>query len=265
MPDLFCNSQEFLDLGAGDFEEHAILLCNYFNYIDMHQGRPNFKSYLLLGTGFPEGRTAYVMRQNQTNNHVELWNPVKGEAYFFGREATVESAGCFSVSKGFKMDKRLNDAICQMTSVGCVVGSDNVWANVQEYETPVLLNYDISDTKCWKPFFTKSSLRKFFPLEKVNTVQLEPIQYMRPMPSDRAEIIAMKIQSFISEKFEYERIISDQKKTKWNNGMEASLADILKKCEMKQLKARQGATNSTLRDPKFRLMQDGDQNNIDTI
>jgi coiled-coil and C2 domain-containing protein 2A len=34
MPDLFCNSQEFLDLGAGDFEEHAILLCNYFNYID---------------------------------------------------------------------------------------------------------------------------------------------------------------------------------------------------------------------------------------
>ena len=72
------------------------------------------------------------------------------------------------------------------------------------------------------------------------------------MPSDRAEIIALKIQSFISEKFEYERIISDQKKTKWNNGMEASLADILKKCEMKQLKARQGATNSTLRDPKFR-------------
>lgn len=34
MPDLFCDSQEFLDLGAGDFEEHAILLCNYFNFID---------------------------------------------------------------------------------------------------------------------------------------------------------------------------------------------------------------------------------------
>jgi len=23
-----------LDLGAGDVEEHAILLCNYFNFID---------------------------------------------------------------------------------------------------------------------------------------------------------------------------------------------------------------------------------------
>jgi coiled-coil and C2 domain-containing protein 2A len=34
MPDLYCTSQEFLDLGAGGYEEHAILLCNYFNYID---------------------------------------------------------------------------------------------------------------------------------------------------------------------------------------------------------------------------------------
>lgn len=34
MPDLACTSQEFLDLGMGDSEEHAILLCNYFNFID---------------------------------------------------------------------------------------------------------------------------------------------------------------------------------------------------------------------------------------
>lgn len=34
MPDLTCTCQEFLDLGAGDDEEHAILLCNYFNFID---------------------------------------------------------------------------------------------------------------------------------------------------------------------------------------------------------------------------------------
>jgi coiled-coil and C2 domain-containing protein 2A len=36
MPDLWCTSQEFLDLGAGDVEEHAVLLCNYFNFIDNH-------------------------------------------------------------------------------------------------------------------------------------------------------------------------------------------------------------------------------------
>ena len=72
-------------MGAGDYEEHAILLCNYFNYIDRAYRRENVKSYLVLGTGFPEGRTAYVMRRDTTSNHVELWNPIKGEAYFYGR------------------------------------------------------------------------------------------------------------------------------------------------------------------------------------
>jgi len=41
MPDLACNSQEFLDLGMGDSEEHAILLCNYFNFIDFNCDRQN--------------------------------------------------------------------------------------------------------------------------------------------------------------------------------------------------------------------------------
>ncbi len=39
MPDMTCTSQQFLDLGMGDYEEHAILLCNYFNFIDRAQGR----------------------------------------------------------------------------------------------------------------------------------------------------------------------------------------------------------------------------------
>jgi len=40
MPDLFSTSQEFLDLGGGDYEEHAILLCNYFAYIDRELKKP---------------------------------------------------------------------------------------------------------------------------------------------------------------------------------------------------------------------------------
>jgi coiled-coil and C2 domain-containing protein 2A len=89
LPDLWCTSQEFLDLGAGDVEEHAILLCNYFNYIDQAQGKDTFQSYLVLGLGYPEGRTAYVMRRNKENNHAELWNPLRGEAYFYGRSQDV--------------------------------------------------------------------------------------------------------------------------------------------------------------------------------
>lgn len=57
---------------------------------------------------------------------------------------------------------------------------------------------------------------------------------MRPMDLDRAEVIAMKIQSYISEKFENERIHENRMRTKWNNVMEATLRDILAKCEIKK-------------------------------
>ena len=36
LPDLFTTCQQFFDLGGGDYEEHAILLANYFNYVDTH-------------------------------------------------------------------------------------------------------------------------------------------------------------------------------------------------------------------------------------
>lgn len=34
LPDVWSTCQELLDLSAGDFEEHAILLCNYLKYLD---------------------------------------------------------------------------------------------------------------------------------------------------------------------------------------------------------------------------------------
>jgi hypothetical protein len=73
----------------------------------------------MLGTGFPEGRTAYVLRRDTLTNHIELWNPIKGEAYFYGREE-IKSMGCFSTSKS--VEKNPNDAICQLRNIGCVIG-----------------------------------------------------------------------------------------------------------------------------------------------
>lgn len=95
---------------------------------------------------------------------------MKGEAYFYGREETHEKIGCLSVSRGFRMDKRPNDAICQLRSVGCVISHDNIWANVQDYEDPGLVNFNIDEKKNWKPFFTKNNIKKFFPIEKINSI-----------------------------------------------------------------------------------------------
>lgn len=104
------------------------------------------------------------MRRDAKTKNVELWNALRGEAYYYGRDDQVEKVlGCISVSSGFKMNKRMNDAICQLKSIGCIIGKDNIWGNVQEFDDPALLSYDITDTKCWKPFFTKSNRTKYFP------------------------------------------------------------------------------------------------------
>jgi len=103
-----------LDLGAGDFEEHAILLCNYFNYIDRIQTNGRIRSYLAFGKGYPEGKTCYVMRRDTETDHIELWNAMKGEAYFFGKSDMVDKIGCMSVSKGQRMGIRINDPTCQL-------------------------------------------------------------------------------------------------------------------------------------------------------
>jgi hypothetical protein len=66
----------------------------------------------VLGTGFPEGKTAYVMRRNTRTNHVELWNPMKAEAYFYGREEEINKYGCIPISKSYRMNKLASDAIC---------------------------------------------------------------------------------------------------------------------------------------------------------
>ena len=53
-----------------------------------------------MGKGNPEGKTCYTLRRDTQSNHVEFWNPMKGEAYFFGKQEIVDRIGCLSIGKG---------------------------------------------------------------------------------------------------------------------------------------------------------------------
>ena len=77
---------------AGDEEEHAILLCNYFKY-------RNRAAYVVLGTGIPEGSTAYVLT---LDDGYRLWNAYTGEQF------------------------DVHDANCPLKSIGCVFNEENV-------------------------------------------------------------------------------------------------------------------------------------------
>ncbi|XP_048583350.1 coiled-coil and C2 domain-containing protein 2A isoform X3 [Nematostella vectensis] len=141
--DIWATSEQFLQMLAGDEEEHAILLCNYFT----HRGRG--KAYVVLGTGIPEGSTAYVL--SIVDGKKQLWNAHTGRQF------------------------DVHDPHCPLTSIGCVFNEENIWANVQQFEEPFRLDFDLTKPKLWLPFFSQK-----YPRPALSSVQKENLFY-RPV------------------------------------------------------------------------------------
>jgi coiled-coil and C2 domain-containing protein 2A len=142
MPSVACTAQEFIDLGMGGPEEHAMLLCNYFNYIDLKLKRQktnptdkgkDIRSYLVYGEAVPYGETWFVMRADyaSNNDNVEIWDPNTGEVFSFDREIyTAQSAVAKNSAPG--MNVRANDPICPLKKIWMIIDQENAWANIQE-------------------------------------------------------------------------------------------------------------------------------------
>jgi len=208
--DIWCNSKEFLTLGAGDWEEHALLLHNYFAWYDLNVAEPSarYQNFVALGTGFPEGDTAYVLRLGVRSDLIEsklLFNAVTGECY------------------------DLNDPIqrqtCPMQSLACVFNSDNIWANIQVESDPTLISYELFNPKLWKPFFTPNNFTKEAAIQmysmKFETIQ-RPIKYWEE-PFEYYVDRANKIERLIERRFERWR----QLHTHWDYGVCKILRDLL--------------------------------------
>ncbi|KAL1524398.1 hypothetical protein AB1Y20_019293 [Prymnesium parvum] len=142
--DIWNTSQLFLELNAGDEEEHALLLCNFF----LASGK---EAYVLMGHGIPEGETAYVLTREPTAV-IRLWNAQSGAVY------------------------DANDSACPLTSVGCVFDDKNVWANIQAIDNPAEMNWKLDDPKCWRPFFGD---RGFEPPDVLHSVQDARLRFKR--------------------------------------------------------------------------------------
>ena len=117
MNDITFTCQQFLDWGKGDSEEHAILLCNYFNYIDLNEKRQvpygeafqsaerDIHSYIVYGEALPEGECWYVLRRDRIYNYVEIWNPMTAECYSFDMQFD-NIKGVFGLQKTQTMNQR---------------------------------------------------------------------------------------------------------------------------------------------------------------
>ncbi|KAL3222939.1 hypothetical protein MRX96_049881, partial [Rhipicephalus microplus] len=183
---------QFLHVLTGDEEEHALLLCNYF----LHLGA---EAYLLLGSGIPEGQTAYVLTRNASRRRdVRIWNAVTGRSY------------------------SVTDSYGPLQSVGCLVGVDNIWANVQKHEHPSRLSYNLSKSSHWKPFFAKGKVPP-----TLDSVQPSELSYE---PTDPSYV------SRLQQKIEYalkESVMKWRKRfrTSWNRYASQVLRKILPRLE----------------------------------
>ncbi|XP_041861355.1 coiled-coil and C2 domain-containing protein 2A [Melanotaenia boesemani] len=158
---LWSTCDQFLTLLAGDEEEHAVLLCNYF----LSLGK---KAWLIIGTAIPEGPTAYVLTHEQSR--YLIWNPSSGQYY-----------GQY-------------DTFCPLQTVGCLVNADNVWFNIQEYASPMRMSFDITKANFWKPFFSRS-----FSHPGLSSVQPEELVYQRTNKVAASEL-QTRIENILKEK-----------------------------------------------------------------
>ncbi|KAL9987685.1 hypothetical protein ACROYT_G002032 [Oculina patagonica] len=158
--DIWATSEEFLRMLAGDEEEHAVLLCNYF----LHIGK---RAYVVLGRGIPEGSTAYVLTLDGSPT---LWNAHSGQKY------------------------DVQDANCPLKSIGCVFNHENIWGNVQASEEPYRLLFDLTKTNSWQPFFTKS-----YPRPALLSNQRETLEY-KVVDQEYVKGLQEKVEKMLREK-----------------------------------------------------------------
>ncbi|ETO24076.1 hypothetical protein RFI_13084 [Reticulomyxa filosa] len=142
--DVWTTCSEFLELGYGDWEEHALLLANFFLWYEQQNPSSGWQTFLAVGKGMPEGNTVYVLRRNivlktfgAQIDRVVLVNAVTGRAF------TVPEV------KG-------TTRLCPLNDISLVFNSEQIWVNIQS--TDILpcdekFSYQLENESKWKPLF----------------------------------------------------------------------------------------------------------------
>jgi coiled-coil and C2 domain-containing protein 2A len=231
--DLWCTGQEFWEIGAGDEEEHAIMLYNYWRYIldnnDSQRSSTNnnkrethvtkfptdlsiFREplFLVLGDAIPEGDTVYILYRDFSRNTENLINSQTASNRTQRGERTSTSSSWLtnfwssneSKSSNYSSTKypacddfllinpctghiyASNDVNCPLQSIYLLVTPYNVYANIQASTKPYQLDYNVTNLKCWRPFF---GYHCPFPQLGLSTIQA-PITYSSTDPMYAQEI-----------------------------------------------------------------------------
>lgn len=186
--DVWCSSQQFINMKAGDDEEHAALLCNYFKFIGLD-------AYIVFGYSIDNGASVYVLTKEA--GQFTLWDPLTGR--FFNAK----------------------DRFCPLYSVGCIANETNVWANIQETGEPWTIDWNMSNSGYWHPFFASD-----FPLTSFDSPQETVLKYQ----ATEVNTLSLERNIEVSVKSAVEKA-RDQQRTYWNREFSLILRKALEKCE----------------------------------
>jgi coiled-coil and C2 domain-containing protein 2A len=112
------------------------------------------------------------------------------------------------------------DPHCPLTSVGCVINSQNVWANVQEHSSPGRISFNLSSHKHWSPLFSTT-------MEPLDTVQQGQLVYDatdQVRVQDLQEAIEREIRDHVMS-------LRSRFITRWNNNCGRTLHRMLTRYE----------------------------------
>jgi hypothetical protein len=175
--DVWCTSAQFLRLSSGDWEEHAVLLCNYFYWweaqtaeVDRQNGVV-WETYLVVGTAVPEGDTCYVLRIKKvvrlTCSCLYFSTHLCGTLIDSRLLCVLFCVFPLCLQNGFFKEQTLYNAVTHrayatsydsallpLKEVLMLVTRDNVYANLQERSAPIDLDFNVRNPASWAPLFT---------------------------------------------------------------------------------------------------------------
>ncbi|GAB5353977.1 hypothetical protein AAMO2058_000080200 [Amorphochlora amoebiformis] len=243
--DLWCTSDEFLTLGWGDDEEHALLLLSYFLN---HEGK---ESDTFNDEDDKEEKDALRMNTKRWRSYVCCATSITGAAVHWVFRIGP-SEGVRAERRGYRVlaydpltasryDVFRDREILPLKGVGSLFNSHNIWANVQQEEAPWMLSYNLRKRSNWKPLFP--GIRTFERFADHMTCIQPPINYYKIRKSYYLNRGA-EIERILQQKFETLR----SQPTTWDYGVAGVLRECLHGLEEAEIASGMRGTGRTIRD-----------------
>eukprot|EP00742_Colponemidia_sp_Colp-10_P019371 GILJ01022468.1.p1 GENE.GILJ01022468.1~~GILJ01022468.1.p1 ORF type:complete len:807 (+),score=137.00 GILJ01022468.1:28-2421(+) len=160
--DVWSTLAEFLEMGAGDYEELAVLLCMFLRHLD-----PEEQTFLVLGMGSIFRQATFVLHSHKGT--VNLIDPRTGSIY------------------------NIENPKCGLEEVAMVVSHDQVWANIQLSGSPHRMVWNFSDRRYWLPMLDEEAQQLMVTIPSVQRPTLDYAAIKARQESDLEEQIRREV------------------------------------------------------------------------